>query len=714
MFIFVKYLNKIRFLRRNKFMRYVFLIFVVIPNAFSQSNPEETYSEKDSFVNLEDIVVTATKTPKRKTNSPIIVNVINSESIRNVQACNLSESLSFQTGLRVETDCQTCNYTQLRINGMSGGFSQILINGRPTFSPLMGLYALEQFPSNMIEKIEVLKGGGSTLYGSSAIGGTVNIITKIPKENSSQIEFNTYSIDRQSNDYSILGNSSIVSTSKKAGVSLFVNKREREAYDYNGDGFSELPYLNNISLGANMYYMIKENQKLDFSFNSIYENRYGGEITDQNPAHLAEQSEERTHNIFAGGIDYQINFNNYDSSFITYVAYQNTDREHYTGIKPDDDAIELDAFLKNPPYGVSNVETINTGFQLNHMISPFVSGDNVLTLGVDYLHDRVFDEIPSYSYLVDQVSKDLGIFLQSDWEINQKLSLLTGLRADFHNYVDKLIYSPRASLLYKANDNLQFRLGYGTGFRAPQAFDTDLHIAFAGGGISRVRLSPDLNEEKSESFNLSLNYDKAKENWIAGFTMDLFYNQLNNAFILQPIGQDEFGEVFEKQNGQSAIIKGINLEARANFNRLIQIEGGYTMQSSRFDNAVEYIDEVSGIKEFIRTPDNYGYAVLTYNNYNISSTLNYVYTGSMKVPHFAGTPNQLVDEIVTTNSFSELSLKFNYNIPTDLVSLDLYVGIKNIFNQYQSDFDLGKNRDSNYVYGPAKPRTTYFGVRLNF
>ena len=211
-------------------------------------------------------------------------------------------------------------------------------------------------------------------------------------------------------------------------------------------------------------------------------------------------------------MDYQINFNNYDSSFITFVAYQNTDREHYTGIKPDDDAIELDAFLKNPPYGVSYVETINTGFQLNHMISPFFSGDNVLTLGGDYLHDRVFDEIPSYSYLVDQVSKGLGIFLQSDWEINQKLSLLTGLRADFHNYVDKLIYSPRASLLYKANDNLQFRLGYGTGFRAPQAFDTDLHIAFAGGGISRVNLSPNLNEEKSESFNLSLNYDKAKEN----------------------------------------------------------------------------------------------------------------------------------------------------------------------------------------------------------
>jgi len=702
------------FVIHNTLMRNL-IFFFVATSVFSQINPEITYSQKDSIVNLEDIVVTATKTPKRKTNSPIIINIINSQSIRNVQACNLSESLSFQTGLRVETDCQTCNYTQLRINGMSGGFSQILINGRPTFSPLMGLYALEQFPSNMIEKIEIMKGGGSTLYGSSAIGGTVNIITKIPKENSSQIEFNTHSIDRQSNDYSVVGNSSIVSESKKTGVSLFVNKREREAYDNNDDRFSELPYLNNISFGANMYYMHKENQKLDLNFSSIYEYRYGGEITDQNPAHLADQSEERMHNIFSGGIDYQINFNNYDSSLITYVAYQNTDREHYTGIKPDDDdAIEMDAFLKNPPYGDSYVETINTGFQLNHMISPFFSGDNVLTLGVDYLHEGVFDEIPSYNYLVDQVSKDLGVFFQSDWEINQNLSLLTGLRGDFHNYVEKTIYSPRASLLYKANDDVQFRIGYGTGFRAPQALDTDLHIAFAGGGISRVILSPELKEEKSESFNLSVNYDKAKENWIAGFTVDLFYNQLQNAFILHPVGEDEFGEVFEKQNGQGALIKGINFEVRANFNRVIQLEGGYTIQSSMFDNPVEYIKGISGIKEFIRTPDNYGYSVLTYTKNNISSTLNYVYTGSMKVPHFAGALNQLVDEIVTTDSFSELSLKFNYTIPTDIISLDLYTGIKNIFNQYQSDFDIGKSRDSNYIYGPAQPRTTYFGVRLNY
>ena len=105
--------------------------------------------------------MTGTKTFKRQTKSAVIVNVIDSKTLDNVQACNLSEGLRFQSGLRVETDCQTCNYTQLRMNGLAGGYSQILINGRPIFSPLTGLYGLEQIPVNMIDNIEIIRGGGS-------------------------------------------------------------------------------------------------------------------------------------------------------------------------------------------------------------------------------------------------------------------------------------------------------------------------------------------------------------------------------------------------------------------------------------------------------------------------------------------------------------------------------------------------------------------------
>lgn len=133
-----------------------------------------------SVYNLNQVVITGTKTFKRKTDSPVIVNVIDSRRLVSVNACNVAEGLSFQPGIRVETDCQTCNYTQLRMNGLSGGYSQILINGKAIFSPLTGLYGMEQIPQNMISKIEVIMGGGSALYGSSAIGGVVNIITKKP------------------------------------------------------------------------------------------------------------------------------------------------------------------------------------------------------------------------------------------------------------------------------------------------------------------------------------------------------------------------------------------------------------------------------------------------------------------------------------------------------------------------------------------------------
>ena len=192
------------------------------------------FSLKEVLFDVDQIVVTGSKTFKRRTNSPVIVNVIDAKTLNDVQACNLSEGLKFQTGLRVETDCQTCNYTQLRMNGLAGGYSQILINGRPIFSPLTGLYGLEQIPSNMISRIEVIRGGGSSLYGSSAIGGTVNVITKLRKKNTYEINSFYQNVNGGASDYVLNGNTSVVSKNKKSGISLFFNLRESGSIDMTG------------------------------------------------------------------------------------------------------------------------------------------------------------------------------------------------------------------------------------------------------------------------------------------------------------------------------------------------------------------------------------------------------------------------------------------------------------------------------------------------
>jgi outer membrane receptor for ferrienterochelin and colicins len=667
----------------------------------------------ESLNTLDDIVITGTKTYKRQTNSPVIVNLINSQTLKDVQACNLSEGLKFQPGLRVETDCQTCNYTQLRMNGLAGGYSQILINGRPIFSPLTGLYGLEQIPTNMIDRIEVVRGGGSSLYGSSAVGGTVNVITKLPKKNSFEINSFYQNINGKSDDVNLSGNASVVSKEKNSGVSFFVNHRNREMYDHNGDNYSEIPLIENTSFGANMFFLPSSNQKIELNLSNLNEFRYGGEMVDK-PAYQTQQSEERTHKVWMASADYQINFNEYQSSFIAYAAWQNTDRKHYTGIYPDDSlAILSHVFL--PPYGLSQTKTAQGGVQFNHKFYKFLKGTNTFTFGSEYVVDDVFDEIETYNYKIDQVTTDFGAFIQSDWEILPSLNLLSGVRMDKHNLVDNLVFSPRASLLYKLKSNTQFRVNYATGFRAPQSFDTDLHIAFAGGGISRISLSPDLKPERSQSFSASINYDKPSEHLIAGFTLEGFTTILEDAFFLQPIGQDSFGELFQKQNGQSATVQGITLELRANYDKKIQLETGFTVQSSRFENEVSYIDGLPGIKDFIRTPSEYGFATLSFTpNKKLNANLNYVYTGKMKVPHFAGAENQTVDEIITTNSFSELSGKIGYTfkILKQGLNIEFYAGMKNITNAYQSVFDIGKNRDSNFVYGPGLPRTVFFGIKL--
>jgi len=674
---------------------------------------EINFELESETMTLDEVVITATKTFKRQTDAPVIVNIIDSKLLNQSQACNISEGLRFQPGLRVETDCQTCNYTQLRMNGLGGAYSQIVINGRPVFSPLTGLYGMEQIPANMVERIEIVRGGGSALYGSSAIGGTVNIITKIPKQNSYDLSFTSQLVNGQTSDNILSGNMNVLTHRRNAGGAIFVNRRMREAYDHNGDNYSELPQLANNSFGANLFFKPDPHQKLELSFSSLTEYRFGGEMVND-AAHLAQQSEERTHYVLMGGADYQINFNQENSSFIAYLAGQLTNRKHYTGIIPDDPP-DILIHLTDPPYGYTYNNTLQAGTQINHRLEEFLGGQNIFTAGVEYVYDNVLDTIPAYNYEIDQTTGTLGAFVQSDWTIRRNITLLSGLRADKHNLVDRLILSPRVSLMYKLKNYTQFRLTWGTGFRAPQAFDADMHIAFAGGGLSRILLSPVLREERSNSLSGSVNFDKAAERYIAGFTLEGFYTKLENAFYLQPVGEDQFGDLFEKRNGAGASVQGATLELRGNYNKVMQLEGGFTLQSSLYDDPVENIEGSEPKRAFLRTPNQYGY--ITYSltpGDQFSAGLTGVYTGPMELVHFGGAPEQTMDEYVQSPSFFEWNVRIGYTIKFKRIDsgIELFCGVKNLTNSYQNDFDSGKNRDSNYVYGPATPRTYFAGLRL--
>ena len=165
--------------------------------------------------------------------------------------------------MRVENNCQNCGYQQVRINGLDGPYTQILIDSRPIFSALAGVYGLEQIPANMIERVEVMRGGGSALFGSSAIAGTINIITKEPVRNSAQFSHTLTGIgDASVFENNTTMNASLVSDNQKLGLAVFGQNRERAGYDHDGDGFTELPELKSQTVGMRSYIKTRDYSKV--------------------------------------------------------------------------------------------------------------------------------------------------------------------------------------------------------------------------------------------------------------------------------------------------------------------------------------------------------------------------------------------------------------------------------------------------------------------
>lgn len=653
-------------------------------------------------LDLNAVVITGTRTGKRRLNNPVAVSLINAQTLQQSGAQNLAQSLNYSPGLRLETDCQTCGYTQLRMNGLPGNYTQILINSRPIFGPLLSLYGLEQLPVNMIERVEIVRGGGSVLFGPAAIAGTVNVITRDPQASGFQLGTQTTHIGAQAWESSLQGNVTWVADDQHSGVSLFGSRQRRDAYDANGDGFSELPLLSGSTLGMKGFYEPSTESRLELNLWQVQEHRRGGNRLSE-IASKADQAEERWHDIFAGGLDYQLNLTP-NTELQAYAAGQNTRRIHYTGVDQADG------------WGHTRSHTLISGVQLNHQLDHFPAGANVLTLGTEWQRDFTDDRIEGYGFYLRQRITQQGLFLQSDWQVGRDWQFVAGGRLNWHSEINRAIFTPRLNIFWRQpGQSFQFRAGYAQGVKGPQVFETDLHIAFAGGGISRIQVDPLLREEISHSLQSSLDWALAGPHLYAGFTLNGFQTRLLDAFVLQNNGYNDQGNLqLLRTNGADALVRGLTFETRWNFDDALQIEGAYTWQTSRYNTAVAWSETAPPIRNFLRTPNHYGYltfALWPQKPWQASITGNT--TGPMWVPHLAGAPEAPIDELERTPFFVEIGIQLVRQITLPRLGLlEVSTGIQNAGNAFQQDFDSGKNRDSNYFYGPARPRSFYVRLTL--
>ena len=692
------------------------------------------FETTEEQISVDAVVVSANRNATKRSEAPTLVNIVDADLLNKVSAPTLAEGLSFQPGVRVENSCQNCGFAQVRINGLSGQYSQILINSRPVFSALAGVYGLEHIPANMVERIEVVRGGGSALFGSSAIGGTINIITKEPLRNSGELAHSLTSIGvTGALDNNTTLNASLVTDDRKAGLTIYGQNRKRDAYDHDGDGFVEIPVIKSQTIGTQAYIKTSAYSKLTLDYHATSEYRRGGDQLDRQP-HEAMIAETTDHLINSGGLSFDGTSKNSRHRYSIFASAQSTKRESYYGADMNPNA-----------YGKTTGVTTVAGGQYLYRLRVFE-----FTAGAEYNYDYLFDNPTGYigtpfyqSMITKQHIHNASVYAQGEFKFNKWGFLVGGRLDNWYNASNKrflCIPSPRVTLRYNPTKHINLRATYGSGFRAPQAFDEDLHILIVGGERTRIRLADDLREERSHSFTVSADMYKTWGRVQTNLLVEGFCTILNDVFALRDYAGSELGStikpvdgkegvydvndgarIYERYNGSGATVMGLNVEGKIAYAPWVEASAGVTLQRSRYKVPEQWSDTAEPTLNMFRSPNVYGYFTITtqpIKNFKIDLSGNYM--GRMYVDHYAGgmLPDGTTlehDRLEHTKPFFDLGIKLAYDFKIwKTIGLQVNAGVRNILNSYQNDFDRGSARDSGYIYGPSLPRSIFVGAKLSF
>ncbi len=690
---------------------------------------EINFKMSEDAIGLDEIVVTGDRNEQRRRESSVVVNTITPKTFTMTQSVVLGEGLNFSPGLRMENNCQNCGFTQLRMNGLEGPYSQILINSRPIFSGLAGVYGLELIPSNMVDRVEIIRGGGSALYGSNAIAGTVNLILKDPIANSYEFGINSgltgvglTGAGGAIPDHSINVSATAVSSDIKTGLAVFGFVRDRKPFDANNDGFSELSSLENTSLGARAFHRFGNRSKLTADFFNIRESRRGGDSHDY-PLHESEVAEAVSHNITMGALTYDQFFRESDILSV-FASAQNVNRDSYYGAGQS---------LSDYGYTTDLTYTLGAQYKMRFngtgLIFGFENqGGNLVDTKLGYpdydnatiVDDKIVSVPHTENTIVANQSQNItGAFAQIDYTY-RGFKTTAGLRYDHYRIADAEspenditgnVLSPRVTLMYDVSNHMQARLSYAMGYRAPQIFDEDLHIETSGSRKVLHQNAPGLIQETSHSFMGSTDFNFTLGSTQGSLLVEGFYTQLKNPFANEYGEVDENGVVvYTRVNAEDgAVVKGVNTELAVIPSTKFSLRAGFTIQSSKYEAEQEF-DE----RNFFRTPNTYGFFTADWNpTKKLSISTTGTYTGKMLVPYFGPTIDDPEEgELRISNPFFDLGIRLGYDVKINGATLQIFGGAKNIFNSYQSDFDLTENRDPGYMYGPNQPRTIYFGLRI--
>ena len=581
--------------------------------------------ENDS---LEEVVISGTLRQVSKLKSAVQIELYSADFFRATPKASFFEAIEGINGVRPQLNCNICNTGDIHINGQEGANTMVLIDGLPLVSGLSTVYGLSGIPQSLIKQVEVIKGPASTLYGSEAIGGVINLITKLP-ENVHRFNIDAYTTSWGELNVDLGAKYQLKSVQGLIGVNYF---NYSNPIDNNEDGFTDLTLQHRISIFNKI--KMKRNS---IAFRYFYEDRWGGEMNWNSDYRGGIQVYGES--IYTSRIEV---FGKYDVSENLFLQYS------------------LNNHDQNSVYGSTSYNALQTIGFLQGIYSKALKNHNLL-VGATYRYTSYDDNTPATQ--TKEVTTLPGLFIQDEWKLGNSQTLLSGIRYD-RNSIYGDIWTPRLNYKWASNDESSIvRLGFGTGYRVVNVFTED-HAALTG--ARDVVFTEDILPEKSWNVNVNWNQKLySKFGTIFDLDLSVFKTEFSNR-ILPDYETNPNQIIYSNLDGKS-VTQGITLNINSLSANGLKVNLGATFIDSKIiqNNETEYpflTENFSG---------NYRVSYTLYNpkiTFDLSGTV----IGPMKLP--------LLGPLDTRDPKSPVINIMNLQSTYSFKEFELYAGIKNIFN----------------------------------
>jgi len=662
---------------------------------------------KPSSLGLNELVVSGTLRTVHLSNSAVRIEVVNSKQLlKSMAPTNLMESLGMINGVQEVLSCGVCYTNAISINGLPGNYTAVLIDGSPLYGNLASLYGLNGIPIQILDRYEVIKGPNSTLYGSEAMAGVINIITKDPAK---QPDFSADVM--VTSHMESFGNIAIAGGKGKWKQFTGLNYGYINDYDdLNQDGFGDMINLDRIGLFSKWSYDMQDGKKLVVNLKGFYEDRRNG---------VQEYLDDRAYRDIRG------NDSIYGESILTerIELFGHYDLPTKKQMRLD---YSFSKHIQDSYYGSDGYEALqDVGF--GRLTWDERIKKHQLTSGLSLRYQFYNDNTVATSRLEGLKSVDApdlqiipGIFIQDEWTVNDRLTLLSGMRVDHYNK-HGFIPSPRLSGKLKTGKWTNWRVNLGTGFKVVNLFAED--HAFVT-GQREVVIQEKLRPEQSYSVSTSVNRIVNIGSSAGSFDLSAFYTHFTNKILPD---YSEAGKILYANGKGQTISQGVSLSFSQEFEFPLSYQLGL--------NALEVFsqEEVNGILE--KTPINFsskwsGNLSVNYRikKHEIILAATSRFNGPMHLPEVFDFESNGELSDISRPRLSQPFLLQNVQITKVFVKsrFELYAGIANLFNFLPPFSPLvgfndpnaapgfSKSFDTAYAYAPFHGREVYLGVRWNY